>query len=458
MSVNSQATQYQDALAEWTLVSDCVIGEKAVKYRKEKYLPRPNPSDKSQTNKDRYEQYLARAMFVNYTGRTLRALIGSVFRKDPVIELPSTAEYLAEDASRNGITLKNLIKLSTAETLKTGRAGLLADYPQAEEGLTLAETMANRAYVIHYDAKDIINWHVNQGGQLDLVVLRESEEVQEGTEFNYVREPRYRVLIMVDGEYQQWYYDEGGVRVWEATPRKSDGSTFNELPWSWIGSEDNDEDLDIPPLADIARVNIGHYRNSADFEETSFITGQGTFHIDIGEMSPEQFKEANPNGVMVGSRGGIQTRGGKVEIVQGDPNTLPDKAMSRKEEQMVAIGARIIQDTSGTETAEAARIRHSGENSMLATVVQNVEAAYLRIMGYIGEFMGVTQDASIELNRDFFDSNLSAQDVMAIIQSGDAGIVARSDQRKMMRTGRIELDSERDDEAIDGEIAGQSIL
>ena len=97
----------------------------------------------------------------------------------------------------------------------------------------------NRAYVIHYSATKIINWHVNQGGVLDLVVLQEQEEVQQGTAFNYVIEPRYRVLLLIDEVYQQHYYDEGGVLVWAATPTDSKGQTFSEIPWSWLGSEDN---------------------------------------------------------------------------------------------------------------------------------------------------------------------------------------------------------------------------
>ena len=454
MSVNSLNKEYQASVDDWKLVNDCVKGERAVKFRKQRYLPKPNASDKTKENEDRYASYLARAQFVNFTARTKRALIGSVFRKKPEIEMPSALEYLIEDASRNGIKLENLIKLSVGDVLETGRGGILADYPQAEEALTLAETMKNRAYVIHYPARQIINWHVNQGGQLDLVVLKEQEEVQEGTGFDYVSEDRYRVLILVDSVYQQWYYDEGGVRIWQATPLDSAGRTFNEIPWSWLGAEDNDETLDISPLLDIANINIGHYRNSADYEESSFVAGQPMLHIDIGETSPDLWKEENPNGVLVGAKRGIITRGGKMELVQAEPNNLPNEAMKRKEEQMVAIGARIIQDNTGVETAEAARIRHSGETSVLISIVENVESGYERVLRFCARFMGADEESiAVNLNRDFFDSKLSAQEVMAIIQLGDAQLIAPKDQRSMMRTGRIEIDSDRTDEEIDSDIS-----
>jgi len=459
MSVNKLHPEYQANLAKWQKVQDCVEGSEQVKYRRQKYLPIPNATDKSKENQDRYARYLARAQFVNFTGRTKRALIGSIFREAPVIELPEALDYIRADASRNGIKLENLVKQTTGEVLDTGRAFLLADYPQAEEGLTLAETMQNRAYVIHYDAIEVINWHVNQGGVLDLVVLRESEEVQEGTDFDYVSEARYRVLILVDGIYEQWYYDEGGVKVWAAVPRDSSGSTFSEIPGTWVGSEDNDETLDLSPLYDVADVNIGHYRNSADFEESVFMASQPTLHIDIGDTSAEFWNKENPNGVMIGSTKGIVTQGGGMALVQADANNVADEAMKRKEEQMVSIGARIIQDNGGQETAEAARIRHSGETSMLHSVVQNVEAAYDRVMRFVARFMGANEDEiSFTLNRDFFDSRLSPQEIMAIIQLGDARLAAVTDQREMLRTGRIGLDPERTNDEIDTDLADASPL
>ncbi len=270
-------------------------------------------------------------------------------------------------------------------------------------------------------------------------------------------EPRYRVLIMVDGVYQQWYYDEGGVRLWEATPRKADGATFDELPWAWIGAQDNDNSIDEAPLYDIADINIGHYRNSADYEESAFMVGQPT---PIVSGLTQSWVEAQTGPYVIGSQYAWQLpEGADAKLMQAEPNQLPEQAMKRKEEQMVGIGARIIQDTTGQETAEAARIRHSGENSMLVSVVENLEAGYKRVMGFVAEFMGADPEAvDMQLNREFFDSKLSAQEVAAIIQLGDARLVSTTDQREMLRSGRLGLDAERDDADIDRDISDQGFL
>jgi len=46
---------------------------------------------------------------------------------------------------------------------------------------------------------------------------------------------------------------------------------------------------------------------------------------------------------------------------------------------------------------------------------------------------------------------------MAVIQLGDASIVAKSDQRRMLRTGKIGIEEGRTDEEIDTEIGEQGI-
>ena len=89
----------------WQLVSDACAGEHAVKVRNELYLPRPNPLDKSSEADARYNQYVARAVYFNATGRTLNGLIGMAFGKWPEIELPSAISYMEDDVDGASVTL-----------------------------------------------------------------------------------------------------------------------------------------------------------------------------------------------------------------------------------------------------------------------------------------------------------------------------------------------------------------
>ena len=48
------------------------------------------------------------------------------------------------------------------------------------------------------------------------------------------------------------------------------------IPFIFCGALNNSPDVDKSPVYDIAEVNIAHYRNSADYEESCFIAGQAT--------------------------------------------------------------------------------------------------------------------------------------------------------------------------------------
>ena len=112
---------------------------------------------------------------------------------------------------------------------------------------------------------------------------------------------------------------------------------------------------------------------------------------------------------------------------------------------MVKIGARIIADSSGTETAEAAKIRFSGQNSKLSSVIGNIEEAIKKSAGWVGEFMGGDGDIEFKLNRQFYDSTIDPQKLIANIQMLDRGVIGMTDFREMLRKA---ADITRTDEEI----------
>ena len=94
-----------------------------------------------------------------------------------------------------------------------------------------------------------------------------------------------RVISSMDAGgslYRQGGVDLGTTRsdgvnhLRTVTPLDAKGMPFNEILFQFVGAENNSPDIDFPPLYDLAELNIGHYRNSADYEETSFIAGQPT--------------------------------------------------------------------------------------------------------------------------------------------------------------------------------------
>ncbi|HYQ55355.1 MAG TPA: DUF4055 domain-containing protein [Pseudomonas sp.] len=455
--------EYNDALPSWRLVKRCVAGAREVR-KHDEYLPMPDPTNQSAENLERYRQLKKRAMFLNVTGRTRTGLLGAVFRKTAEVQLPSGVQYLLENASGDGASLEQLSKEAVGECLDTGRGGFLADYPKLEgesgRPRTAAESAGKQAWIHHYPALSIINWRekVIEGRKhLVLVVLHEqiSEESADGFEEEVI--DQYRALVLEDGVYKQRLYRDDTPDGEESIPADQTGKQFDHIPFHFYGAENNDAAVDKGPLEDIADVNILHYGNSATVEEAGFISSQPTLFMTTS-ITPEDFAKFNPNGVHIGSRRGINLGAqGSATMLQAKETQLALELMRDKQDQMLMIGARIVQKGGGAETAEAVRIRYSSDNSVLGTIAGNVsEALKLAILDAERFMIGQPDQAGTVfwLNQEFFDEAMDAQMILAQVQLWQQGIIAKKDLRTNLRqAGTIE--SDRTDDDIDDDIEAQ---
>lgn len=455
MPVDSLHPAYEPHERRAARVRDAVAGTDAVKAAKTLYLPHPVAGwdkltgDLREEAVERFEAYIARATFLGVTGRTHEGMLGGVFRKTAEVELPAAIDYMREDADGSGMALEQFSKLCVSGVMQEGRAGVLVDYPEAEDGLTREQTRGLRATLRFYDSASIVNWRTD-GERLALVVLREVYEV-DVDEFDRDREFQYRVLRLEEGVYTQQVYRDERPAGEKVTPRDASGQPWTTIPFQFLGAKNNDEHPDKPLLLDIADINLAHYRNSADVEEGAHLVGQPMLHVDIGDASVDEWKELNPTGIQVGSRRGIQTKNGSIAMVQAEERNLPLSLMEAKEKQMLAIGARLIEQRGGNETAEAVRARSGAENASLSSVATNVSDGIENTLEWCLAFMGGTGEVVYRLNQEFYEEGADPQEVVARIQELDRGLIAKQDYRTWRRkTGGI--DPKRTDEEIDTDV------
>jgi len=455
MPVDTQHPDYQKYLPMWERTRDAVAGSVAVKEKKHEYLPVPDNNsgdERKGTETVRYRQYIKRAVFTNFTGRTKNALVGAAFRKAPIAELPEQLEYLRNDATGDGLSLTQMGKDQLSDLLETGRCGLLVDYPQADDDLTAEEVamMDLRAAIVPYKAEMITNWKTDtiRGRRMLVSVTLAEAYLDPEDEFDHTTKTQYRVLRLRDDGYTQQLYREGEPFTDEFYPRQADGSTWDFIPFQFVGSKNNDPTIDDAPLSDIADINMAHYRNSADYEESCFLVGQPSLFI-THSLSPDQFRDYNPQGIKLGSRAGhVLGETGSATLLQADPNQLVLEAMRLKEQQMVMIGARIITDRTGNETAEGARIRFASENSVLGDLVGNLSEAIETCIRWVGLFMGVdVNDMKFQINNEFYDKSVDPQLIMSMIQLLDRQIIGDQDIFDRLKSGGI-IEPERTLESV----------
>lgn len=445
-SLQNKHKSYDSGQLRWMLMRGAVGGEDVIKgkvgpYKSSDFLPKFD--SKSDPDCSRYKKYVELAVYYNYTGWTQQGLSGAIFRKPPVVEVPDSLEYLFDNADGTEHGIEQVIKETVAENLTVGRVGALVDVDNQQN-----------AVIKLYVAESIIDWHVDviEGSSILTYVrlVEKKEKVVDKHTRDY--ETQYRVLRIEKGYYVQEVYNEKEELVETIEVTDYNGEKLDYIPFQFFGAEDNRPDIDKPPLLDIAHVNLGHYRNSADYKENLHYHGQGTLFVDIGDMDEEQFESANPNGIMIGARAGhILGKGGKAQLLQLEAAQALQDAMDKKVLQMIGIGARFIQSDIDAATATGRLLDAAQQSSGLSLVVSNVVDGFYNVLRWCCQFMNGNPD-SIEfaLNTDFFDKSYSAQEVSAMIMLRDSGIMAPEDVRHLLRAAGW-IRPERTDEEIETE-------
>lgn len=410
--------------------------------RAKRYLPQPNAADKSDSNLERYRAYVTRAVFYEVTGRTLEGMAGQIYMRDPIVELPNELEIMRDDADGSGLSLDQTSHSAVRKGIAYGRGGLLVDYPITDAPATKKDITDGevRPTLSVYPPWDIINWRVENDGAkriLTFIVLREplEEEGEDGFQLNQLEQ--YRVLSLdPDGNHVVEVYQatkDGFNEPTRTMPKNAKGEFLTEIPFHFFGSENNDVIPNRPPMYGLAALNIAHYRNSADYEEACFQAGQPT--PVLSGLSEDWVKNILKGEVTLGSRAAIPLPvGATASLLQALPNSMPIEAMRHKEEQMVALGAQLIQNRKSAETATAKIIDTSSESSTLANVAKNVSAVMVWGLGIACEFVGADPESvKYELNKDFDLTSMTADDQNAVIMQWQSGAISFPEMRTVLR-------------------------
>jgi hypothetical protein len=467
--VDFMRPELANVLAQYTLIDDCLAGSVAVKAKGPVYLPIPDATqEKPRGDEIRYEAYKSRAVFYGVSKRTLSGFLGQVFSVEPEYKVPETLNAVIKDANGSGVTLAQLAQEIERNIIAKGRGGILIDYPRIDRVVTREEQLKGeiRPTLNFYVGQSIINWRTEKRGSktiYTLIVLAETyEEYDDGFAIKY--SPQYRVLRLIDGKYQVevWRGEAGAMApVPELTvqPRDGKGQPLTEIPFTFVGAVDNSARVDDPPLFDLCDLNIAHYRNSADYEEAVFITGQPT--PVVSGIDEHWYKNVMNETVNFGSRGGIALpAGASAELLQMQEQTAAFQAMEHKERQMVALGAKLVEQTKVQRTATEADIEESSETSILKTITSNVSEALTFALEWAAIFQGdltVERDANIKpdaeraifykLNTEFDLATASPEEINSAINAWMKEAITYEEMRRTIKAGGLGYQDDKEAQA-----------
>jgi hypothetical protein len=119
---------------DWQQMRDTWSGQRAVKSKTTCYLPATSGMVEDGMMSGRkgalaYNAYLTRALFHSFISDAVDTMLGMLWNKPPVYELPPQLEYLLQKASTGGEGLKQLHRSINRQQLIPGRVGILVDLP-----------------------------------------------------------------------------------------------------------------------------------------------------------------------------------------------------------------------------------------------------------------------------------------------------------------------------------------
>lgn len=437
---------YKDMLPVWEKCRDIFNGEEAVKARSTTYLPKLNGQEDAQ-----YANYLLRAQFYGATGRTVEAYMGMLFRKDPVLKMtkPGKPQDDATDKKRDeffrvvtndGKSSSELIKMLTQEIIVMNKVGVLVDYPTITDDdgnpiqLSVAEIERRhiKPMVSIYQAESITNWYwdiIDNQVVPVMFVLKEARDFFPDGSLSYVREDVYRVLYLEgyktnNPQYKQilitpnYYVNSDrrdGWKIEKVTYPLKNGKRMNAIPFYVMTDMGIDYRDNSPSMInDLANVNLGHYRNSADWENELHWVGIKTAYFP--GWNRKIYGDPKLGGALAGPKESIPS------MIEAKSDSGLKDEMKLKEERMSVLGAeRISQKGRYIPSAETAKINSSSEGSVLAQTSKSMSEALTKMFNFLLEWANLDYEVVVRVNTDFYQDDISGEELTKWIESYQMG-------------------------------------
>jgi hypothetical protein len=436
-AVSKAAERQQPAVL---MMRDVVKGTERVRDAQQTYLPQAPGEDPAN-----YKARLLRSVFFNVTGRTVEGLVGQVFRVDPELgeDVPVAIRGdeqgvggHAENIDLAGTHFDVFARAVLQDALTAGHAGILVEFPKTGGTQSAAAEKTIRPYWVPIRKDDILSWRtaiIDGQTVFTQVVFKECTTVPAG-KFGEKEQTRYRdidsgvvgfaLLQIADDKKSIIVVDEGTY------------PTQTEIPFAEIVTSGRQGLLEsIPPLLDLAYLNLTHYQTLSDYLTS--------IHKTCVPVYVESGVEPDSSGLVIGPNTARQFSNpdAKAMYVSHDGAALGsvEKALENMKAEMGTLGiAMLAPQKQSAETATAHRQDKSTEDSALAVTARGLQDGLERALGFHAKYLRLPSGGSVTVNREFNRPTMEAAMLTAWTSAvSTAGVPERFMLADMQRTGLI---------------------
>lgn len=457
-NIKSRHSKYDEMLPYWQKCRDARKGAKAIKNGDncEIYLPRldsqvipNNDNGKSSEQKNReYRNYKDRAIWFGGTGRTVKAFLGMTFSDQPIIKSDSDElTKLLKDhdiiryASQDDESFFSFMEAAADEILTVNRVGLLEDFPVQlnEDGepvqmsLKEYEEQGITSYSVMYKAEQITNWGVafHNGKRV------ESYYILEETWLDYKDSPtdpkkrlRWRILQLEEQPDKTLRYKQITAKETTDENKKEiiviedifypmiNNEYFDFIPfWCLSTTGNNTDDVKEPEILDLVEMNIGHYRNSADYENEMHYVSIKTAIFPGWPVDDENWGSPVLGGALA------TPPDQKPYILEASSSSGLRDEMKAKEERMAILGAQMLAAKGRyIQSAKTSEIENQGQSGILGNLSATLEDFFSVILTLkIRWSLGKEDVVRVVLNKEYLKNSITLEALTPLVQAMQAG-------------------------------------
>ena len=401
----------------WGLIETLLGGTYKIRKGHRKYLPQePREQDIS------YDARLLRSVLAPYYVRLERMLAGMLTRKPVRLDdVPDVIREQLFDVDLQGNDLQTWLFAASRVCIRYGHVGVLVDAPAAGQN--------GRPYWVTYTPREILGFRTElKDGKQELTQLRLAEKivVPDGL---YGEKQVEQVRVLTPGAFEIHQKDQKGDFIIVDEGRTS----LSEIPFSVAYSNRMGVLESLPPLADIAELNLQHYQVQSDLSNQLHISAVPMLAL-FGYPAAAEEISAGPGEAMA------LPEGSDARYIEpaGNSYEAQFKQLDRIAEQINALGlASILGSKLSAETAEAKRIDRSQGDSTMMVVAQQMQDLIDNCLRFHAEYMQERTAGSSLVNRDFMGIRLDPQEIQALLQLYTAGTITQETLLLQLEAGEV---------------------
>ena len=396
MAVNTKNQIVKDNEDDLELVLALWGGTRTMREAGKTYLPQ-EPGEE----KEAYDNRKARTTLTNIFRKTINTFAGRIFEdRVELVDADAFAEF-EENVDLESRDFHRFAYDLTRFTLRDGLRFILVDAPVADGVKTKAdENKAGiRPYFIEVDRRQVLGWKTTVSeGKRFFTQFRMLEVVEDGGD-EFSTETIEQIRVIEPNKVR--LYRQNKAKVWNLYQEIVTSIDF--VPVVPIFSDRHGFMSAVPPLLDIAWLNVEHWQKSSDQSNILHVARVPILH-------------------WAGYKPSTNDEGKEIELIIG-PNTLAKSPSENArleyvehsgqaigagrtdlldiEERMRGLGAEFTTpQNSGNITATEKAINESGDISELSAFAQNLKDSLTVAMQMVGKMMGTEFTGEVNIPTD----------------------------------------------------------